>query len=81
MVEDLGLKRLATRYSFMEIDEYESLLQQNVSEGMRVYWSETLDRAHIAAVTAILRSRHWLSACSPRNPKVMRLGLPPHFEG
>ena len=62
MVDDLGLKRLTTRYSFMEMDEYEGLLHRDVSEGMRVYWSETLARAHIAAVTAILRSRHWLSA-------------------
>ncbi len=62
MVDDLGLKRLTTRYSFMDVDEYADLLHRDVSEGMRVYWSETLERAHIAAVTAILRSRYWLSA-------------------
>ena len=62
MVDNLALKRLTTRYSFMVMDEYEGLLHRDVSEGMRVYWSETLARAHIAAVTAILRSRHWLSA-------------------
>ena len=62
MVDGLRLKRLTTRYSFMAMDEYEGLLHRDVSEGMRVYWSETLARAHIAAVTAILRSRHWLSA-------------------
>ena len=62
MVDDLALKRLTTRYSFMDVDEYADLLRSDVSEGMRVYWSETLERAHLASVTAILRSRHWLSA-------------------
>ena len=62
MVDDLALKRLKTRYSFMDADEYADLLRRDVSEGMRVYWSETLERAHLASVTAILRSRHWLSA-------------------
>ena len=62
MVDDLALKRLTTRYSFMDVDEYADLLRRDVSEGMRVYWSETLERAHLTSVTAILRSRHWLSA-------------------
>ena len=62
MVDGLALKRLTTRYSFMDVDEYADLLHRDVSESMRVYWSETLERAHIAAVTAILRSRRWLSA-------------------
>ena len=30
-------------------------------EGMRVYWTGILQRAHLAAVTAILRRRCWLS--------------------
>ena len=62
MVDDLALKCSTTRYSFMDGDEYADLLRSDVSEGMRVYWSETLERAHLASVTAILRSRHWLSA-------------------
>jgi len=62
MVDDLGLKHLTTRYSFMDTDEYEALSSRDVGKAMRIYWSETLDRAHIAAVTATLRSRHWLSA-------------------
>ena len=62
MVDGLALKRLTTRYSFLDVDEYADLLHRDVSKGMKVYWSETLDRAHIAAVTAILRGRHWLSA-------------------
>ena len=62
MVDDLALKCPTTRYSLMDGEEYADLLRSDVSEGMRVYWSETLERAHLASVTAILRSRHWLSA-------------------
>lgn len=62
MIDSLGLGRLKTRYTFTDVEEYQGLLRRNVSEGMRVYWTEMLGRAHLAAVTAILRSRHWLSA-------------------
>ena len=81
MVDDLGLKHLTTRYSFMEIDEYESLLHRDVGEGMRVYWSETLERAHIAAVTAILRSRHWLSAVLSAESERNALAFAAAFRG
>ena len=81
MVDDLGLKRLTTRYSFMEIDEYEGLLHRDVSEAMRVYWSETLERTHIAAVTAILRSRHWLSAVLSAESEGNALAFAAAFRG
>ena len=29
---------------------------------MQIYWGEILARAHLTAVTAMLRSRHWISA-------------------
>ena len=61
LVDDLGLERLETRYAFSDEEEYRELLVRDLSEGMRVYWTETLQRAHLAAVTAILRSRRWLS--------------------
>ena len=71
MVDDLGLNRPTTRYRFMDDDEYEVLLSRDVGDGMQVYWAEVLARAHIASVTAVLRSRHWLSgvhsAYSDRN--------------
>ena len=62
MVDGLALKRLTTRYSFMVEHEYEELLFRNVGEAMKVYWTEMLERAHIASVTSILRSRQWLAA-------------------
>ena len=61
MVDDLGLERLETQYTFMDDEEYQDLLSLDLSEGMRIYWRETLQRAHLTAATAILRSRHWLS--------------------
>ena len=62
LVDSLSLESLTTRYSFVDNEEYAELLTRDVSEGMRIYWTEMLSRAHIAAVTAILRSRHWMSA-------------------
>ena len=41
MVDGLALKRLTTRYSFMGVGEYAELLSNDISEGMRVYWSDT----------------------------------------
>ena len=61
MVDDLGLEQLETRYRFMDNEEYKDLSLRDSSKGMQVYWSETLQRAHLAAVTAMLRSRRWLS--------------------
>ena len=45
----------------MDDEEYEDLLERDLGEAMRVYWTETLGRAHLASATAILRSRRWLS--------------------
>ena len=81
MVDDLALKRLTTRYSFIDVDEFADLLRSDVSEGMRVYWSETLERAHLASVTAILRSRHWLSAVLSTQSDRNALGFAAVFRG
>ena len=81
MVDRLALKGLATRYSFMDVGEYTELLSNDAGEGMRVYWSETLDRAHIAAVTAILRSRNWLSAVLSTSSEKNALAFSAAFRG
>ena len=81
MVDDLGLKRLTTRYSFMDVEEHAALMRDDIGEGMRVYWSETLQRAHIAAVTAILRSRHWLSAVLSTKSERNALAFAAAFRG
>ena len=81
MVDDLALKRLTKRYSFMAVNEYVDLLRSDVSEGMRVYWSETLERAHLASVTAVLRSRHWLSAVLSAQSDMNALAFAAAFRG
>ncbi len=60
MVDDLGLERLETHYTFMDEEIFRRLLSRDLGEGMRVYWAEMLQRTHLAAVTAVLRSRQWL---------------------
>ena len=60
MVDDLSLGSLETRYTFMDRDIHQDLLVRDMGEGMRVHWTEILQRAHLTAVTAILRSRRWL---------------------
>ena len=61
LIDDLGLERLQTRYTFMDDGEFKDLLLRDLGEGMRIYWYEILQRSHLTAVTAILRSRRWLS--------------------
>ena len=55
----------------MGLDEFVELSIRDVGKSMRIYWFETLERAHLASVTSILRSRRWLtsmvSAATERN--------------
>lgn len=60
MVDELGLERQHVRYSFVDQEDFLARFPIDPSEGMRVYWTEMLQRAHLAAVTSILRSRRWL---------------------
>ena len=61
MVDDLSLERVETHYRFTDEESFRQLLSRDLGEGMRVYWTEILQRAHLAAVTAVLRSRQWFS--------------------
>ncbi len=81
MVDTLALERLATRYSFLDLDEYKDLLCRDVGEGMRIYWVDMLERAHIAAVTAILRSRRWLAAVLSTRSEKNALAFAAAFRG
>jgi len=44
----------------MENEVYENVLRKDHLEGLRIYWSELLFRAHFAASTSIIRSRRWI---------------------
>lgn len=61
-VDSLSLASLRTRYSFKGLVEFSEVQMHSVGQSMRIYWYETLERAHLAAVTAILRNRRWLAA-------------------
>ena len=62
MIDDLELPSRKTRYTFTANEDYECILRDDPSRGMQIYWGEILARAHLTAVTAILRSRHWIAA-------------------
>ena len=62
MIDGLGLANSETRYTIMAPDEYEHILKNDPSKGSEIYWREMLARAHLTALTGILRSRRWLSA-------------------
>ncbi len=81
MVDDLGLKGVTTRYRFMEADVHSDLSHNDIGAGMKVYWFEILERAHIAAVTSILRSRHWLSAVLSTRTEKNALAFAAAFRG
>lgn len=65
----------------MNVDDYAELLSHDVSEGMKVYWFETLERVHIAAVTSILRNSRWLSAVLLTVPDRNALSFAAAFRG
>ena len=62
MIDELGLANSETRYTIMAPDEYEHILKNDPSKGSEIYWREMSARAHLTALTGILRSRRWLSA-------------------
>lgn len=62
IIDQLELAKSKVNYSFMEATEFELLLHEDSGRGMQVYWNEILARAHLSAVIAILRSRHWIGA-------------------
>lgn len=45
----------------MDEAQYIQLAQNDPAEGLRVYWIEILERAHMTAATSLLRSGRWLS--------------------
>ena len=81
MMDDLRLERAGTRYRFMGHAEYKRLLSRNIALGMRIYWTEMLERAHMAAVTSILRCNHWLSAVVAAKDHGNALGFAASFRG
>lgn len=59
----ISFEKLVNRitYKFIPEQEYILVLKENPSEGMRIYWAEMLDRAHLAATTSMLRNKRWIN--------------------
>ncbi len=64
-----------TVYRFMDTDRYMALLQSSPAEGMRIYWTELLFRAHMGAATAILRQAEWLRAVGAASAQQNLFGM------
>ncbi len=62
MIDELDLSSRKIRYTFTALEEYKRIVDEDLGKGMQIYWGEILARAHLTAVTAILRSRHWIGA-------------------
>ena len=62
IVDQLALAKGKTNYSFMAADDYDRVIREDSDRATQIYWNQILARAHLTAVVAILRSRHWISA-------------------
>lgn len=60
MMDSIISAVVGTHYTFKDFEDYKQIINRNFKDGMRIYWTEILARAHIAAVTSILRNRRWI---------------------
>lgn len=62
LVEDF--EQHPVQYHYMEPEEYRRLIHEDWKRGAKVYWEETLGRAHFAAATSIIRAYRWCAGMS-----------------
>lgn len=48
-----------TKYSYLDIDSFNSLTERDPFYGIQIYWQEILGRAHFAAASSLIRSHRW----------------------
>lgn len=48
------------RYLHLSNEEWLELAKKEASDGMRVYWSEILYRAHFCSLVSLIRTRRWV---------------------
>jgi hypothetical protein len=63
LIESLAAVLPGAHYTFMAPEEYQEVLRRSPGEGMRIYWTEILSRAHWAAASNIMRHKRWHEAC------------------
>lgn len=59
-VQIIHLDPHGRKYKFVDLDRYLEILEGNVATGNAIYCLELLFRAHIAAITTILRNGKWI---------------------
>lgn len=65
LVDRLIERSAKAHYVFQDLEAFLKLSLENPAEGSRVYWRETLSRAHLAAAISLRRNKTWLDgACS-----------------
>ncbi|GEM_PF-3626482 len=78
-IQELGQELDGYRYEFRGEQEFKRIMDDSITEAMRVYWSEILLRAHLASSTSILRGLGWLkvidSGLNSRNFLCVAAGL------
>ncbi len=63
LITSLASEVSGKTYHFMEHEKFRQLLERSPGEGIRIYWTELLSRAHWAAASNILRHKRWHDAC------------------
>jgi|RhiMetdeSRZDD1v2_1073273.scaffolds.fasta_scaffold920508_1 hypothetical protein len=62
MIEQLELPAIKVRYTFTANDDFKDVLsKRDFARVNRIFWTEMLERTHLAAVTAILRNHQWIA--------------------
>lgn len=59
-VEALTLALPGTRYLHLANDKWLELAKANPVDGMRVYWTEILYRAHFCSIVSLIRTKRWI---------------------
>jgi len=62
LIDQLGLAKWKTRYSFSAINDFTSISLQDKKRANQIYWEEIIARTHLTAAISILRNRQWINA-------------------
>lgn len=62
LIEDF--EQHPVQYDYMEPQDYQRVVHEDWKRGAKIYWEETLGRAHFAAATSIIRAHRWCAGMS-----------------
>lgn len=71
ILDEINNSLEGNEYNFMKNLDYEEELEADIASGMKIYWSEMLQRCHLASSATLIRQKRWvegvLSAASQEN--------------